>query len=148
RANDLAALTSDYAEAGEGLPADAEMAAVQPLLLAQRAAATEARVTATSVELGRLLHLEPGVRPMPLDESVPLLALLPEDEDVDDLIARAVDARPESAQLQALVAAAEADLTAERRGLFIPNVALNYTGGLFGGGPGSQVRNTGHRDDL
>src|SRR5690606_34401431 len=73
RANDLAALTSDYAEAGEGLPADAEMAAVQPLLLAQRAAATEARLVAASVELGRLLRLEPGVHPMPLDESVPLL---------------------------------------------------------------------------
>src|SRR5690606_11941460 len=78
----------------------------------------------------------------------PLLTLLPDDDDVDALVARAVDARPESAQVEALVAAAEVDLTAERKGLFIPNVSLNYTSGLFGGGPGSAIRNSGHRDDL
>jgi outer membrane protein TolC len=148
RAVDLAKLTADYAESGEGLPSDAEMAAVQPLLLQQRAAAVEERAATAAAELARLLHLEPAVRPEPLDRSVPVLSIFSGSEAVDELIARALDARPENEQLEALVGAAEAELSAERYGFFIPSVALNFTTGEFGGAPGSSVHDTGHRDDL
>jgi outer membrane protein TolC len=39
-------------------------------------------------------------------------------------------------------------LSAQRYGLFIPGVALNYSAGDFGGAPGSSVENTASRDDL
>jgi outer membrane protein TolC len=148
RARDLAMLTANYAEAGEGLLADAEMAAVQPILWEQRELALVERAAAAEAELVRLLHLDPGVRLEPLEQRVPQLELVAANEDVTLLATRALEGRPEAAQLDALVAAAESDLSAQRYGWFIPNVGLNYSAGRFGGGPGSTIATTGHRDDL
>jgi outer membrane protein TolC len=147
RAVELATLTASYADAGEGLLADAEMAAVQPLLWEQRRAASGERAEAAAAELSRLLHLDSGVRLEPLESEVPTLEIFDE-EDLEQMIARAIDGRPETEQLDALLAAAEGDLTAQRYGWFIPSVALNYSSGEFGGGPGSSIANTRHRDDL
>jgi outer membrane protein TolC len=148
RAVELATLTASYADAGEGLLADAEMAGVQPLLWEQRRAASAERAEAASAELARLLHLDPAVRLEPLEDEVPSLEIFDGEEGLDQLVARAVDGRPETEQLDALLAAAEGDVTAQRYGWFIPNVALNYSSGDFGGGAGSTIANTRHRDDL
>src|SRR5882672_398003 len=148
RAVELATLTASYADAGEGLLADAEMAAVQPLLWGQRRAATAERSEAAAAELSRLLHLDADVRLEPLENEIPALAIFDEQDNLEQLVARAVDGRPETDQLDALRAAAEDDLAAQRYGWFIPNVALNYSSGEFGGGPGSSIASTGHRDDL
>jgi outer membrane protein TolC len=148
RATDLAALTANYAEAGEGLLADAQMAAVQPLLWEQRRLVAEERTAAATAELARLLHFDVGVRLEPLDEAVPVLEIFGADENLEQLVTRALIGRPETEQLDALLGAAEDDLTAERYGLFIPNVALAYSAGEFGGAPGSSVANMDDRDDL
>ena len=148
RAVELATLTASYADAGEGLLADAEMAAVQPLLWEQRRAASAERAEAAAAELSRLLHFDSAVRLEPLEEDIPSLEIFDEAENLEQLVARAIDERPETEQLDALLAAAEDDLTAQRYGWFIPSVALNYSSGDFGGGPGSSIANTGHRDDL
>ena len=148
RAIELATLTDSYAEAGEGLRADAEMAAVQPLLWEQRRVATEERVEVAAAELARLLHLEPDVRLEPIEEGIPSLEIFDGNETLEELLTQAIVGRPETEQLDALVAAAEDDLTAQRYGWFIPSVGLSYSSGDFGGGPGSTVANTGHRDDL
>jgi outer membrane protein TolC len=148
RARDLAAVTRDYADIGEGLLADAEMAAVQPVLWEQRALAAVERSATAEAELARLLHLDGDVRLAPTEEDVPALELVALGEDVATLAARAIDGRPEAEQLDALVAAAESELRAQRYGWFIPSVALNYSSGQFGGGMGSTIANTGHRDDL
>ncbi|HEY3517968.1 MAG TPA: TolC family protein [Gammaproteobacteria bacterium] len=148
RATELATLTASYAEAGEGLRADAEMAAVQPLLWEQRRAATDERIEAAAAELSRLLHLDSGVALEPVERDVPSIEIFDGNESPAELVAQAVDGRPETEQLDALVAAAEDDLTAQRYGWFIPSVALGYSSGQFGGGPGSAVANTDHRDDL
>jgi len=148
RATELATLTASYAEAGEGLRADAEMAAVQPLLLEQRRAAADERIEAATAELSRLLHLDSAVALEPIERAVPSIEIFDGNESLEDLVARAVDGRPEREQLDALVAAAEDDLAAQRYGWFIPSVSLGYSSGQFGGGPGSTVANTDHRDDL
>jgi outer membrane protein TolC len=148
RAVELATLTASYADAGEGLLADAEMAAVQPLLWEQRRAASAERAEAAAAELSELLHFDSAVRLEPLEDDVPSLEIFDEAENLEQLVARAIDGRPETEQLDALVAAAEGDVTAQRYGWFIPNVALNYSSGDFGGGPGSSIANTRHRDDL
>jgi outer membrane protein TolC len=148
RAVELETLTASYADAGEGLLADAEMAAVQPLLWEQRRAASAERAEAAAAELSRVLHLDSGVRLEPLENDVPALEIFEDEESLEQLVMRAVEGRPETEQLDALLAAAEAELTAHRYGWFIPNVALNYSAGEFGGGPGSSIANTGHRDDL
>jgi outer membrane protein TolC len=148
RAIDLAKLTADYAEAGEGLLADAEMAAVQPLLWEQRRVAAEEQVATAAAELIRLLHLAPGVVLEPTEKEVPTIELLKTDEDVEQLVLRALADRPETEQYDALVAAAEGEFNAQRYGLFIPGVALNYNEGEFGGAPDSSIANTGNRHDL
>jgi outer membrane protein TolC len=148
RAVDLATLTADYTEAGEGLLADAEMAAVQPLLWEQRRLAALERTEAAAAELARLLHFDVTVELQPLEDTIPTLTIFSVAEDLEQLVARALNDRPETEQLDALLGAAEGDLTAQRYGLFIPNVSLSYSSGDFGGAPGSSVENTGHRDDL
>ncbi len=147
RAEDLATLTADYAESGEGLPADAEMAAVQPALWEQRRAAAEERVIAANAELVRLLHLDVQVELTPVETEPPAVEIFSGTEDVAELIARAQDGRPENEQAAALVAAAEGDLAAERYGWFVPSLSLNMSAGQFGGGPGSAILNTDDRYD-
>lgn len=148
RAADLAMLTADYAEAGEGLLADAEMAAVQPLLWEQRRLIAVERTEAAAAELARLLHLDAGVELEPLESRIPLLEIFSGEEDVEELVSRALLDRPEAEQYDALVAAAEDDLSAQRYGLFLPSVSLDYGVGRFGGAPGSSIDNTDDRSDL
>jgi outer membrane protein TolC len=147
RATDLAVLTADYAESGEGLPSDAEMAAVQPALWEQRRAVAEEQVIGANAELVRLLHLDTDVDLVPVDSAPPSIELFSESEDVAELLARAQDGRPENEQAAALLAAAESDLTAERYGWFVPSVSLSMSTGEFGGGPGSSILNTDNRQD-
>lgn len=147
RAEDLAALTASYAESGEGLPSDAEMAAVQPLLWQQRRAIAEEREAAANAELVRLLHLDAGVELEPLDAAPPHLDIFSGDEDVAELIARAQQGRPENEQAEALVAAAEGQLRAERFGRFVPSLSLSTSTGEFGGGPGTSILNMDDRRD-
>jgi outer membrane protein TolC len=148
RAVDLATLTANYAESGEGLLADAEMAAVQPLLWEQRRAITAERSAATTAELARLLHFTIDVDLEPLEAELPLLDLFPGEQNVAELARRALTDRPETEQLDALVAAAEEDLRALRYGWFVPSVGLSYSTGEFGGAPGSSIGDTDQRDDL
>jgi outer membrane protein TolC len=148
RAVDLATLTANYAEAGEGLLADAETAAVEPLLWEQRRSISAERIETAVTALVELLHLDPGVRLEPLETTLPALEIFSGEEDIDELISRALSDRPETEQYDALVAAAEDGLTAQRYGLFMPSISLNYSSGEFGGAPGSSIANTGDRDDL
>jgi outer membrane protein TolC len=148
RARDLAALTANYAESGEGLLADAQMAAVQPLIWQQRELAAHENLEQAVAAVIRLLHLEPGVAIEPKEDSIPALELYRAGENVDALIERAITTRPEREQLDALVAASEEQLKAQRFSAFIPSVALSYQTGQFGGAPGSSIDNVDHRDDL
>jgi outer membrane protein TolC len=147
RAEDLATLTADYAESGEGLPSDAEMAAVQPALWEQRRAIADERTTAANAELVKLLHLDAGVDLEPVDVTPPPVEIFSGTEDVTELIARAQEGRPENEQAEALIAAAEGDLTAQRFGWFVPSVSFSTSAGEFGGGPGSSILNTDDRQD-
>jgi outer membrane protein TolC len=148
RALDLAMLTADYAEAGEGLLADAEMAAVQPLLWEQRRLIAVERTETAAAEVSRLLHFEAGVELEPLESEIPMLRIFSGEEDAEILVSRALLDRPEAEQYDALVAAGEDDLNAQRYGLFIPSVQLGYNTGEFGGAPGSTIENTDDREDL
>jgi outer membrane protein TolC len=148
RASDLAELTASYAQTGEGLASDAQMAAVQRLTWQQRQVATRENLESAVANVVRLLHLDADVMVEPIEETIPALQLYRGDEPLAPLIERAVTGRPEAEQLDALHAAAADELKARRYGWFIPGVSLSYGAGEFGGGPGSQIANTDHRDDL
>ncbi len=148
RANDLAVLTASYANTGEGLRADAEMAAVQPLLWQQRQLGARENAAGAAAAVVNLLHLDRGVRIEPIEQTIPALELYADAQTLDVLIDQALGGRPERDQLDALFAAAEDQLKAQRYGLFIPRVGIGYSSGDFGGAPGSGIANTAHRDDL
>jgi outer membrane protein TolC len=103
-------------------------------------------ITASS-ELVKLLHLDDDVELSPVDATPPSIEIFAGTEDVTDLIARAQGGRPENEQADALLAAAEGDLSAERYGWLVPSVSLSISSGEFGGGPGSAILNTDDRDD-
>jgi outer membrane protein TolC len=148
RANELAGVTRDYADSGEGLVADAELAAIQPLVWERRQLAATEKLDTANARLVRLLHLESDARLEPLEETIPVIEIYSAGNDIADLVAEALERRPEVGQYDALVGAAEDDLTSERYGLFIPRVSLDYSAGQFGGAPGSSVGDLSHRDDL
>ncbi len=148
RAQDLADITASYAQSGEGLRSDADMAAVQPLVWRQRLLAARAKTQASAAALTRLLHLDPDVRLDPMETGVPMLEIVSDQADVQQLIDRALADRPETDQAEALVAAADHDLRAEHYRLFIPSVSVGYSTGRFGGGIGTSVEDTARRDDL
>jgi outer membrane protein TolC len=147
RATDLAVLTANYAESGEGLLADAEMAAVQPVLWQQRRAVAEERAIAAHAQLVKILHLDTDVSLAPLDAAPPRVEIFSGTEDVTELVARALNGRPENEQADALLAAAEDDLSAERYGWFVPSLSVSMSTGEFGGGPGSSIVDMDNRQD-
>lgn len=102
----------------------------------------------SAATLTRLLHLDPDVQLDPMETGVPVLDIVSEKADVHGLVERAMADRPEDDQAEALVAAADHDLRAERYRLFIPSVSVGYSTGRFGGGTGTSIENTAHRDDL
>jgi outer membrane protein TolC len=148
RASDLADLAGSYAQTGEGLVSDAQMAVVQRLTWQQRQLAVRENLETATANVVRLLHLDADVMIEPTEQTIPALELYRGDEPLAPLIERAVSGRPEAEQLDALHAAAEEELKARRYGWFIPGVSLSYSAGEFGGGPGSQIANTDHRDDV
>ncbi len=99
-------------------------------------AVNEFRVTAA--ELARLIRLDPTVPLWPIEDfrfPVPLPGEIYARKPVEELVAVALNNRPELAENQALVAAAvERVRTAKYRPL-LPNLAVNYGYGGFGGGP-------------
>ena len=148
RARDLATVTSDYAESGEGLVADAEMAAVETLVWEQRRIEAGEAVDRAQLDLLRLLHIEDAIELAPIETAVPVIEIFDGGTDLDDLVAEALDARPETMQYDALVEAAEAEVKAERYGLFVPRFSLNYSYGDFGGAPGASVPGLDPREDV
>jgi outer membrane protein TolC len=148
RANELAGVTRDFADAGEGLLADAEMASVQPLVWERRRLSAIERFEAANANLVRLLHLDPIVHLEPMETAIPVFEIYSPDDDLSVLIDQALEHRPEIAQYDALVNAAEGEYKSERYSLFVPRVSLNYSSGDFGGAPGSSVGGLSQRDDL
>jgi len=102
--------------------------AVRQALEAQRAAAAS---------LAQVLHLDPAVELLPEDTEVVPLALLEIDTSPDLVVQRALSARPELKQSQALVEAAREGRDGALLGPLIPSLgAQAFVGGLGGGHDG------------
>jgi outer membrane protein TolC len=122
---------------------------------AVRSAAERWRVA--SADLVRVLRLDPSAVVQPLEPPHLRVTLVPTDQPVDDLIRVGLSNRPELAGQQALVQATLVQLRQERLRPLIPSVLLRgsstsvtgtLAGGLFGGGPNSDLSHFGARMDL
>lgn len=147
-ARKLATSTRNFAEAGEGLDADAERAAATHLLRKGQTARAEADLVRRSAALSRILHLPVSLTLIPTDRSIAPSDLVNPDESVARMVATALRFRPETRQMQAEVAAASHRLTERNVKPFLPNIAAGYSDYHFAAGRGGATDDTGPRDEV
>lgn len=147
-AGKLARSTRQFAEAGEGLEADAERALATHLLRKGQTARAEADLVRSSSKLARVLHLPPSLTLVPTDKSVAPTDLVDLSEPSARMIATALRFRPETAQYQAEVAAAATRLQERKIRPFLPNVAATYSNYDFGAGTGSSTDRDDNREEV
>ena len=145
---ELAKLTRDFAEAGQGLQSDADRLATERMLVENRWVASEEEVAVASARLAESLHADPTVRFVPTDPTVAPIAMINATRDRNDLIRLGLTQRPELKEAGALVAAACDEHRRQRYAPFVPSVLLGFTTGAFGGGLGNTIADTDGRYDF
>lgn len=113
--------------------------------IALRQAAERQRVAAAS--LAQILHLDPAVELVPQDASLAPLALFETNASPETLIQRALSARPELKQSQALVSASREAKNGAVYGPLIPSIGAQVFVGGLGGGHDNQPSNFGASED-
>lgn len=144
----LAGSTRGFAEAGEGLAADAERAAATHLLRKGQTARAEVELVRRSVALSRVLHLPVSLTLIPTDRSVAATDLVDPDEAVARMVATALRFRPETRRMRAEVAAAGHRLTERKVKPFLPNLAAGYSDYNFAAGRGGATDGDGPREEV
>ena len=147
-AEELAKITDDFARAGEGLEADAQR--MQAELNSRRSDLLRAKesVAVASAELVRLVRLDPAVILVPTDSQVSPIDVVDSNAPLRDLIGQAIAARPESSRQDAFVEETWMRLRQEHWRPWMPHLYAGFSGGGFGGAPGSDVRSFSDRTDF
>jgi outer membrane protein TolC len=133
-------LVRDVVELGGKEALRSDLARVEVEVLRRReelAAAVQDWYVATA-ELARLLRLDPETPLEPIEDfryPMPLTGDAWSDRPLDELVQIALMNRPEVAENRALVQAAVERVRAAKFRPFLPNFALNYAWGDYGGGP-------------
>jgi outer membrane protein TolC len=148
RTSDLATLTENFAEAGEGLKSDADRAATELSLLHTRQLTARERQLVASTRLARTLSIPMTSTILPQDTVAVPLELVTHGTDEPTLISTGLATRPELKESQALVAAACEAYKREKVAPFVPSLLLGFSTTSFGGGLGSQADNFGGRYDI
>jgi outer membrane protein TolC len=125
-----AAVDAGIAFKGDELRVQTQTKQYQILL---RQALEQQRLTA--VDLARILHMDPRVELVPLDNGLNRLTLIETNASQETLVERALATRPELRQSSALVAAARDSRNGVVYGPLIPSVTAQALGGGLGGGP-------------
>ncbi len=136
-ARELAKVTRDYAEAGEGLVADAERATVESLLQAQNLENAQFARADAAARLNALLQLGADIELKTDGNSIAPLELTGLDRDVDQLLATARSQRPEIRSATAELKASRAATRESSLSPLFPRLGAGYSDTDFGGGVGS-----------
>jgi outer membrane protein TolC len=148
RTSDLAKITQDYADAGQGLKSDADRTATELALLQTRQLAARETQLVASTRLARALSLPMTSDLLPQDATVVPLDLIMQSDDEATLISTGLAIRPELKESQALVAAACEAYKREKYAPFVPSVLLGFSTTSFGGGLGNNTDNFSGRYDI
>ena len=146
--SELHKITTDFAESGEGLQADADRMKTELAFVDTRIARASQRVGETSARLAETLSIDPTQQIIPMD-----LIALPIDLgntglDKASLIGTGLSARPELSESQSLVAAACEAYRREKYAPFVPSVLLGFSTAGFGGGLGNNLNQIDGRYDF
>jgi len=148
RTSDIAEITENFADAGEGLKSDADRTATELSLLQTRQLAVRERQLVASTRLARVLSIPMTSAILPQDPVAVPLEMMPQVSDEPSLISTGLSTRPELKESQALVAAACEAYKREKYAPFVPSVLLGFSSTSFGGGLGSNADNFGGRYDI
>ena len=140
-------LAEAYAAAGEGKVADVQRAKAELARWEHAEFGRQEEVRMASIELARILRLEPGTLLTATDDRLLSWSFFG-DEPIDHLIAQAVAGRPEMSRASAQTRAASADIAREHWRPYLPHLMLGFSGGAFGGDKGSQWKNVSDRTDV
>ena len=146
--DELSKLTSDFAEAGEGLRADADRMQTESAMVATRMSIVDEAIDVAEVRLNQALSIDAGVDLMPLDPVLVPIVLTPKGSNRAGLIQTGLLMRPELKQSQNLVAAACEEYKRQKYAPFVPSVLMGLSTGGFGGGLGNELDDVDGRYDL
>jgi outer membrane protein TolC len=133
-AAEVARLTAEYAQTGQGRKADADRAAVELRRREADVTQAEGETLAASARLAELLNLDPSTRLKPIDGWVVPAPIVPDPIPLPELLAIALLERPELAARRSEVRTALYELSLAKVLPFAPNVILGFSAGGFGGG--------------
>jgi outer membrane protein TolC len=144
----LAKVTADYAQTGQGLPSDADRAQAELATREVEAQRSSEAVQVASVRLARLLSEDPLIALAPQEDEIAPIDLAPQQCSPQELVATGLSNRPELAESRFLVDAAVQRLRREQNAPLIPSVLLGMSYGGNGGGLGDNISNYSDRMDF
>ncbi len=146
--HDLAVLTGDFAEAGQGLQADADRMAAELAIRKNDLIRADEAIAVASVRLAEVASVDFTARLVPIESTVIPIELVPVDLDRQGLIAVGLSNRPELKEAGCLVAEAVERLQREKYAPLLPSVLLGMSYSGFGGGLGNRVGSVRDRADF
>jgi len=148
RITELTKITRDFAEAGEGLKADADRMQTESILAENSMVGSRERIAISSARLARAISMDGACEISPMELTAIPIELVPIDVDKGALISSGLATRPELKESQALVAAACEAYRREKYSPFVPSVLLGFSTSEFGGGLGNGANNFDNRYDF
>jgi outer membrane protein TolC len=146
-AEELVKITTDFAEGGQGLQADADRARVEAASRRRGVLLFQEERAVVSSELSRILRLDAAMRLAPAEETPAPIEFIPPAASLRPLISQAVGTRPEVRRADAERDAACYRVKQEKYRPWLPHLYVGASGGGFGGGTGSDVDNFDDRAD-
>ncbi len=146
-ADALAEITASYARSGAGLEADHRRILAERQRQRRNVEAAVGQLEIASAELVRRVRIDPRIMVSPVEPPEAAIRLVGDDCRLDELIATGLRNRPELAEAQETVQVTLIRLKQAKLRPLIPSLALQYTGGGFGGGVNGFFGNFGARSD-
>jgi outer membrane protein TolC len=150
-AAEVARVTKNFADTGQGRQSDADRAATEREMRQGELVETVNEMEIASARLCQLLNLDPSVRLNPDEPFVVPSSLVPEPIPLPELLVIALTQRPELRERQAAIRAALLELQHQKALPFSPQIAFGYSVGEFGGGStlvATRFGDFGNRQDL
>jgi outer membrane protein TolC len=143
---EIARLTANFANAGQGRHGDADRSESELHLIRGSIQEMEAEVGVSAADLARLLDLDPSIRLRAMPDSISLVQLVDPQKSLEELIQIALRERPEIHARSAEVGFQETRLRQEKVRPFVPFLSLEFSAGEFGGGSDQTDTRFGHFD--
>jgi outer membrane protein TolC len=145
-ARDAVQISSDYDNQlqravgiGVAQRADELQVSIQTQRYEIAARQAEELIRLKAAALAVILHIDPAINLLPVDQIPTELTLIPPDADVSILIAEALDARPELHEQAAVTKSADYERKGAIYGPLVPSLGTQLTYGGLGGGPNGSM---------